>query len=283
MDIQWYPGHMAKAKRMMQENIGLVDIVAELLDARIPLSSRNPDIDKLAANKKRLIILNKFDLADSERTKLWTEYFSRKGFVVICADSKNGRGIKDFYPMCRELMREKIERQRQRGRILVPSRVMIAGIPNVGKSTLINRLFGKNMTKTGDRPGVTKNKQWVRIRKDLELLDTPGILWPKFDDPEAGVKLAVTGAINDEIVDKRELAFSLIGYLKENYPGSLEKRYDISIETDDGDADILDKICRKRGFFSKGGEPDLPRTAIVLLDEFRGGKLGSITLEEPDR
>lgn len=273
---------MAKAKRMMQENINLVDIVAELLDARVPLSSGNPDIDKLAANKKRMVILNKADLADSEKTRLWEKYFTEKGFFVICADSKNGRGIKEFYPGCRELMREKIERQMARGRILVPSRVMIAGIPNVGKSTLINKLLGRNMAKTGDKPGVTKSKQWVKIKKDLELLDTPGILWPKFDDSKAGVRLAVTGAINDEILDKRELAYELIKILLEKYPTSLEERYGITVSADEGATDILLKIGEKRGFKTKGGEIDALRTAIILLDEFRGGKLGKISLESPE-
>ncbi len=280
MDIQWYPGHMTKTRRMMEENIALVDIVAELVDARIPLSSKNPDIDKLAANKKRLIILNKADLADSRKTELWKNYFTDRGFKVILTDSKTGKGINEIYPACRELMKEKIERQRARGRILVPSRVMIAGIPNVGKSTLINRLVGRALTKTGDKPGVTRSKQWVKIKKDLELLDTPGILWPKFEDKEIGLKLAFTGAVNDDILEKNQLAVRLIDDLVKQYPGSLRGRYGVSEE--EAPDDIFVKMGQNRGFLTKGGETDSLRTASVFLDEFRGGKLGKITLEIPE-
>ncbi|MCD7904206.1 MAG: ribosome biogenesis GTPase YlqF [Clostridiales bacterium] len=279
MDIQWYPGHMTKTRRMMEENIALVDIVAELVDARIPLSSKNPDIDKLAANKKRLIILNKADLADSRKTELWREYFEDRGFRIITADSKAGKGIKEIYPACREIMREKIERLKARGRILVPSRVMIAGIPNVGKSTLINRLVGRSLTKTGDKPGVTRSKQWVKIKKDLELLDTPGILWPKFDDEAVGLRLAFTGAINDDILEKNELAVRLTGELVKLYPGCLSSRYWVSEEL--SPHEIFENIGKNRGFLTKGGEIDSLRTASVFLDEFRGGKLGRITLEMP--
>ncbi|MCD8239421.1 MAG: ribosome biogenesis GTPase YlqF [Clostridiales bacterium] len=281
MDIQWYPGHMTKTRRMMEENISLVDIVCELVDARLPLSSKNPDIDKLAANKKRIIILNKSDLADPSKTKLWQEYFKEKGFYVITADSKKGEGIKEFYPACRLLMKEKIERLKARGRIMVPSRVMIAGIPNVGKSTLINKILGRNMTKVGDKPGVTRSKQWVKIKKDLELLDTPGILWPKFDDKEAGLRLAFTGAVNDDILDMPELAAEFISRIIKLYPGCLEKRYSVSEEGTPND--ILLNIGKNRGFLTKGGEVDPLRTSAVLFDEFRGGRLGRITLEAPPK
>ncbi|MCD8090781.1 MAG: ribosome biogenesis GTPase YlqF [Clostridiales bacterium] len=270
---------MTKTRRMMEENISLVDIVAELVDARIPLSSKNPDIDRLAANKKRIIILNKADLADSKKTDLWKDYFFSMGFKVITADSKTGKGVKELYPACRELMKEKIERLKLRGRILVPSRVMIAGIPNVGKSTLINKLVGRSLTKTGDKPGVTRSKQWVKIKKDLELLDTPGILWPKFDDQAVGLKLAFTGAINDDILEKNELAVRLIDELLRLYPGSIESRYGVSEE--ESPDEVFVKIGQNRGFLTKGGEYDALRTAYVFLDEFRGGKLGKITLEIP--
>ncbi len=282
MDIQWYPGHMTKTRRMMEENISLVDIVAEILDARIPLSSRNPDIDRLAANKKRVIILNKSDLADSEKTKKWISYFEARGFKVLCTDSRTGKGVKDIAPVCKELMKEKVERLRARGRIFVPSRVMIAGIPNSGKSTFINRLVGKSITKTGDKPGVTRSKQWVNIKKDLQLLDTPGILWPKFDDKQVGLRLAFTGAVNDEILEKRELASLLIGELRKQYPRAIADRYGIEYAEDEADHEILDKIGKKRGFLKKGEEIDTLRTASILLDEFRGGKLGKITLEIPE-
>lgn len=279
MNIQWYPGHMTKTRRMMEENISLVDIVCELVDARLPLSSKNPDIDRLAANKKRVVILNKADLADPQKTKLWQEYFKQKGFYVITADSKKGEGIKELYPACRLLMKEKIERLKAKGRILVPSRVMIAGIPNVGKSTLINKILGKNMTKVGDKPGVTRSKQWVKIKKDLELLDTPGILWPKFDDREVGLRLAFTGAVNDDILDIPELAAEFISRIITLYPDCLKSRY--SIDAEGTPNDILLQIGKARSFLTKGGEVDILRTSTILLDEFRGGKLGRITLEAP--
>ncbi len=282
MDIQWYPGHMTKTRRMMEENISLVDIVAEILDARIPHSSRNPDIDRLAANKKRIIILNKADLADSEKTKAWIRYFEDKGFRTLCTDSRSGRGVKDIAPLCRELMKEKMERLRARGRIFVPSRVMIAGIPNSGKSTFINRLVGKSITKTGDKPGVTRSKQWVSIKKDIQLLDTPGILWPKFDDKQVGLRLAFTGAVNDDILEKRELATLLVGELREKYPNALRERYGVEYGEKESDYEILSKIGKIRGFLMKGEETDMLRSANILLDEFRGGKLGKITLEIPE-
>ncbi|MCD8157370.1 MAG: ribosome biogenesis GTPase YlqF [Clostridiales bacterium] len=272
---------MTKTRRMMEENIALVDIVAELVDARIPLSSKNPDIDKLAVNKKRIIILNKADLADSKKTDMWKSYFADEGFKVICTDSKTGNGIKEIYPACRELMKEKIERLKARGRILVPSRVMIAGIPNVGKSTLINKLVGRPLTKTGDKPGVTRSKQWVKIKKDLELLDTPGILWPKFDDEAVGLNLAFTGAINDDILEKNEIAVRLTDKLVKEYPGCLEDRYKVSEE--ESPDEIFINIGKNRGFLTKGGEIDALRTASVFLDEFRGGKLGKVTLEIPQK
>ena len=279
MNIQWYPGHMTKTRRMMQENISLVDIVIELLDARLPLSSKNPEIDKLAANKKRIVILNKADLADDKKTKEWAEYFKSKGFVVIEANSATGKGIKEITPAAKELMAEKVERLRKRGRIFVPTRAMIVGIPNVGKSTLINKFVGKNMTKTGDKAGVTRAKQWVKIKKDFELLDTPGILWPKFEDQEIGLKLAFTGAINDDIMDSTVLVTHLIEYLDKLYPEAVRKRYGIEYDENTPIHEIFEMIARKRGFIKKGNEVDYKRAADIVIDEFRGGLLGKMTLE----
>ena len=282
MNIQWYPGHMTKTKRMMQENISLVDIVIELLDARIPYSSKNPDMDNLAKDKLRIIVLNKADLADEKITKQWKEHFENKGFRVVLTNSTSGKGITDITVVSRELMQEKIERLRKRGRIFVPIRAMIVGIPNVGKSTLINKYVGKAMTKTGDRPGVTRSKQWVKIKKDFELLDTPGILWPKFDDQNVALRLAFTGAIKDDIMDIYTLSTKLVEILVKKHPQALKIRYNIDFDENDIPEDILVKIGESRGFKIKGGNVDVERTSIILLDEFRGAKLGNITLESPE-
>ena len=281
MNIQWYPGHMTKTKRMMEENISLVDIVIELLDARIPYSSKNPDIDDLAKNKKRIILFNKCDLADERATKIWTEYFSKMGFAVIEINALKGTGLAEVTNVARELMKEKIEKQRARGRIFVPIRSMIVGIPN-GKSTFINQYVGKNTAKTGDKPGVTRGKQWIRIKKDFELLDTPGILWPKFEDQEVGKKLAFTGAVNDTILDAQTLGTELINLLITINPDCLRNRYQIEFDTIEEPFAILQKIGKSRGFLLKGGEIDLDRAAKILIDEYRGGKLGRITLELPE-
>lgn len=281
MNIQWYPGHMTKTRRMMQENIGLVDIVIELLDARIPFSSKNPEIDELAKNKHRIVILNKVDLADDKKTNLWIKYFEEQNCKVILVDSIKGKGIKDITEGSKELMKEKVERLKQRGRLFVPTRAMIVGIPNVGKSTLINKFVGKSLAKTGDKPGVTRGKQWIKIKKDFELLDTPGILWPKFEDQTVGLKLAFTGAVNDDILDTYTLALNLIGNLRKIYPNSLKERYKIDFNEEDKSDKILENIGISRNFKTKGGEIDLNRVSYILIDEFRGGKLGKITLEQP--
>jgi len=281
MNIQWYPGHMTKSIRIMRESISLVDVVIELLDSRVPYSSRNPDIDDLAKNKKRIIILNKSDLADNNFNTEWENYFKDKGFEVIVTDSSKGKGLGEIYTTAQKLMKEKIESQKQRGRIFVPIRVMIVGIPNVGKSTLINKIIGKKITQTGDRPGVTRSKQWVKIRKDFELLDTPGILWPKFENQEVGVNLAITGAIKDDILDTYTLSTKLCEKLLVMNPACLEERYKIKIEEGDDSHMIIAKIGESRGFKLKGNTVDVDKTAIILLDEFRGGKLGKISLERP--
>ena len=232
MNYQWYPGHMTKAKRMMQENIKLIDLVIELVDARIPKSSRNPDIDELAKNKSRIILLNKSDLADARQNKEWAEYFKEKGFLVQEINSKSGSGIKAIQGLVQEACKEKIERDRKRGIVNRPVRAMVVGIPNVGKSTFINSFAGKACAKTGNKPGVTKGKQWIRLNKGLELLDTPGILWPKFEDQQVGLRLAFIGSMNDEILHMDEMALELIGFLREHYGGILKERYGIE-ETGD--------------------------------------------------
>lgn len=277
MNIQWYPGHMTKAKRMMQENIKLIDIVIELVDARIPLSSRNPDIDQMAQNKARLILLNKVDLADSRYTKQWQSYFEEKGFFVATVNSQRGTGVKAIQGIIMEACKEKIERDRKRGIKNRPIRAMIAGIPNVGKSTFINSLVGKACTKTGNKPGVTKGKQWIKLNKNIELLDTPGILWPKFEDETVGLHLALIGSVNDEILISEELAISLIDILKEHYKGVLEKRYEV--EDAHTSLELLSEIAEHRKCLKKGGELDLSKAADILLDEYRSGRLGAITLE----
>lgn len=273
---------MTKTKRMMQENISLVDVVIELVDARIPYSSKNPDIDTLAKNKHRIIILNKADIADERATGLWRAYFEEQGFKVVEVNSIKGSGVAEVVNSARELMREKVERQKARGRLFVPIRSMIVGIPNVGKSTFINKTVGKTAAKTGDKPGVTRGKQWIKIKKDFELLDTPGILWPKFEDKQVGLKLAFTGAINDDILDMQTLGVEFINHMQAAAPDCLRKRYGVSFDTIDEPHEILEKIAVARGFKLKGGEPDCPRAARIMLDEFRGAKLGRITLERPE-
>ena len=277
MNVQWYPGHMTKAKRQMQEDLKLIDLIIELVDARVPLSSRNPDIDQLGQNKSRLILLNKADLADERQNEAWKEYFQKKGFHVVKVDSRNGAGMKTIQNVIQEACKEKIERDRRRGIKNRPIRAMVAGIPNVGKSTFINTFAGKACAKTGNRPGVTKGKQWIRLNKNVELLDTPGILWPKFEDQEVGIRLAFVGSIKDDILNMEELALKLIDYLKERYTGLLEKRYGIS---EAGNAvEILGDIAKARGCLKKGEELDYTKASGLLFDDFRGGKIGRITLE----
>ena len=277
MNVQWYPGHMTKAKRQMQEDLKLIDLIIELVDARVPLSSRNPDIDQLGQNKSRLILLNKADLADERQNEAWKEFFQSKGFHVVKVDSRNGAGMKTIQNVIQEACKEKIERDRRRGIKNRPIRAMVAGIPNVGKSTFINTFAGKACAKTGNRPGVTKGKQWIRLNKNVELLDTPGILWPKFEDQEVGIRLAFVGSIKDDILNMEELALKLIDYLKARYTGLLEKRYGIS---EAGNAvEILGEIAKARGCLKKGEELDYTKASGLLFDDFRSGKIGRITLE----
>ncbi len=279
--LSWFPGHMTKTRRMIAAELGNVDAVCEIVDARIPLSSRNPDIDELTAGKPRLVVLNRVDQADAGMTKRWSAWFRKAGFETLEADAKGGAGVKRFAPAVRGLLRDKIaayEAKGQTGRVL---RVMVLGIPNVGKSTLINKVSGRKTAKAEDRPGVTRAKQWVPVDRTLELLDTPGILWPKFEDPEVGVRLAFTGAIRDEVLDVEELAMRLMGYLGAHYPEALAARYQISPKPDEDGWALLERTGRRRGFLISGGAVDTERMSRILLDEFRSGKLGRFTLEEP--
>ena len=277
MNIQWYPGHMTKAKRQMQEDLKLIDLIIELVDARVPLSSRNPDIDQLGQNKSRLILLNKADLADERQNEAWKEYFQSKGFYVVKVDSRNGAGMKTIQNVIQEACKEKIERDRRRGIKNRPVRAMVAGIPNVGKSTFINTFAGKACAKTGNKPGVTKGKQWIRLNKNVELLDTPGILWPKFEDQLVGIRLACVGSIKDDILNIEELALWLLEKLKKDYPGFLEKRYGISEEGTP--LETLEAIAKARGCLKRGEELDYVKASGLIFDDFRGGKIGRITLE----
>lgn len=277
MNVQWYPGHMTKAKRQMQEDIKLIDIIIELVDARVPLSSRNPDIDELGKNKSRLILLNKADLADERQNDAWKKYFEQKGFYVVKVDSRNGAGMKAIQNVIQEACKEKIERDRRRGIKNRPIRGMVVGIPNVGKSTFINTFAGKACAKTGNKPGVTKGKQWIRLNKNVELLDTPGILWPKFEDQQVGIRLAFVGSIKDDILNMEELALMLLEYLKEKYPGILQGRY--GIDESGSPLELLEAIARVRGCIKKREELDYSKVSLLIFDDFRGGKLGRITLE----
>ena len=281
MNIQWYPGHMTKTRRQMEADLKQVDAICEIVDARIPMSSRNPDIDAICGNKPRIIILNRMDLADPEATKRWSDHFRGKGMAVVVTDCKSRKGINGFQPAVRSVLKEKIERNAARG-MNRPLRVMIVGIPNVGKSTLINQISGRKGAKAENRPGVTRGKQWVTVDNGLLLLDTPGILWPKFDDPNVGMMLAYTGAVKDGILDVEELACYLIRLLWERYPNALNERYGIPMDADVPGYELLEMAGRKRGFLISGGEINTERMAKVLVDEYRSGKLGRFTLEEPE-
>ena len=278
-NLSWFPGHMTKTKRMIASELPHMDAVCEILDARIPLSSRNPDVDDLTAGKPRLIVLNRADQADPAQTRRWSQYFRAKGWAVLEANAKGGVGTEKFAAAVRELLKEKLEAYAAKGQVGRVVRVMVLGIPNVGKSTFINKVAKRKTARAEDRPGVTRSKQWVPVDATLELLDTPGILWPKFDDPKVGKRLAFTGAVKDDVLDIEELACYLMDYLAAHYADVLTERYKITVEDGDSGYDLLEKAGRKRGFLMRGAQVDTERMARILLDEFRGGKLGRFTLE----
>lgn len=279
MHFQWYPGHMTKAKRAMQEDIKLIDVVIELVDARIPRSSKNPDIDQLAKQKSRVLLLNKSDMADAAVQKEWIRYYEKEGYHVIAVNSKKKNELKQVNSLIQEACKEKIERDRKRGILNRPVRAMIVGIPNVGKSTFINSFAGKACAKTGNKPGVTKGKQWIRLNKQVELLDTPGILWPKFEDQTVGQHLAFIGSIKDELIQSVDLALDLIEFLEETYPGTLKEHYEVE-ELEDS-SEVLRQLAVNRGCIQKGNELNYEKAAFLLLDDFRNARLGRITIERP--
>ena len=288
MDIQWFPGHMKKTQRMITENLKMVDIVAEVIDARIPVSSRNPDIDDLVGEKPRLIILNRADQADQAGNRAWNDWFKSRGWAVMETDAKEGKGVNQFSAVIQVALKEKIEQWHAKGQIGRPVRAMVVGVPNVGKSTFINKVAKRKSAKAGDKPGVTRGKQWVAVDSSLDLLDTPGILWPKFEDPQTGLHLAFTGAVKDDIMDVETLACHLMETLAKRYPKALTERYKLDIVPRGEEEDViaygyalLEQAAKKRGFLISGGEVDTERMAKILLDEFRGGKLGTFTLEMP--
>lgn len=280
MNYQWYPGHMTKARRMMEENIKLIDLVIEVVDARTPMSSRNPDIDSLAADKARLILLNKSDLSDEKANNLWVEYFTKKGFYVLKINARTGAGIKQVNSTVAEACREKIERDRRKGIMNRPVRAIVVGIPNVGKSTFINSYAGKACAKTGNKPGVTKGKQWIRLNKNIELLDTPGILWPKFEDQAVGLRLAMIGSMNDEILNIDELALDTVKFILKSYPGMLTERYGVDESAEA--LEVMEAVAAKRGCLKRGAMIDYEKVAGIILDDFRNGRIGRITLEQPE-
>ena len=281
LTIQWFPGHMKKAERMMADNMKLVDAVCEIIDARIPASSRNPDIDALAGDKPRLIIMNRTDLADPAVTALWREHFKAMGLAVVETDSKSGRGVNTFAPAVRSVLSDRLAALAAKGQASRPLRCMVLGIPNVGKSTFINKVAGRRAAHAADKPGVTRGKQWITIDRGLELLDTPGILWPRFDSQAVGEALAWTGAVRDEIIDRETLAANLMLRLRELCPSAIEQRYKFTPDPEKNGFELLEQAAKKRGFLVSGGDCDTERMAAVLLDEFRGGKLGRISLERP--
>ena len=281
MNIQWYPGHMTKTRRMIGENLKFVDVVAEIIDARIPISSRNPDIDELVGEKPRLIVLNRADQADPAMNKAWSDWFRKKGWSVLETNARDGKGVGQFSAAIKTALKEKLEQWKAKGLVGRPVRAMVVGVPNVGKSTFINQVAKKKSAKAGNKPGVTRGKQWVSVDAGLELLDTPGILWPKFEDETTGIHLAFTGAVKDEIMDLETLACHLIEILAKRYPQALLERFKVEVDPEQPGWELLEQCGRKRGFLISGGEVDTERMARILLDEYRSGKLGRITFESP--
>ena len=282
MNIQWFPGHMTKAQRMIEENLKLVDAVCEILDARIPRSSRNPDIDRLAGDKPRLVILNRIDLADPNVTARWKKYFEARGLAILETDARTGKGVSGFAPAVRRLLADKIREYEAKGQVGRPLRVMILGIPNVGKSTFINKVAGRKAAVAGDKPGVTRGKQWINIDAGLDLLDTPGILWPKFDSQEVGEMLAITNAIKADVLDKETLAANFMLRLRQMYPQAIKDRYKFDPDLEMNGFELLEQAAKKRGFLVSRGEYDIERMANTLLGEYHEGKLGRLSLEMPD-
>ncbi len=282
MNIQWYPGHMTKTRRQIEADLKNVDMVAEIIDARIPHSSRNPDIDAIVGDKPRMIVLNRADQADENASRKWREVFKQQGWAVLMTDAKTGKGVREFSAVVQQALASQIAHWREKGQVGRKVRVMVVGVPNVGKSTFINQVAKRKSAKAGDKPGVTRGKQWVTVDATLELLDTPGILWPKFEDPQVGLNLAFTGAVKDDIMDTEGLACHLLDLLNSHYPKAMTERYKIDADPDAQGWELLERAARKRGFLISGGEVDTQRMANILLDEFRGGKLGQITLEWPE-
>jgi len=281
MNIQWFPGHMAKTRRLLEDNLKIVDVVIELLDARIPYASKNPELNKILGIKPRITVLNKSDLADESISREWSKWYNSNGFTNIFIDSIKGKGINELKIGLREIMKEKLEKEKLKGRLIRPIRTMVVGIPNVGKSSFINKIAGSASAATGDKPGVTRGKQWIRLNDEIELLDTPGILWPKFDDIKVAKNLAFTGAIKDDVIDTIELTMALLDFLKETYPDYLKTRFKIDLYEDLTGEKLLSAVGKKRGCIVSGGLIDYNRISSIVLDEFRGGKIGRISLERP--
>lgn len=280
--VQWFPGHMAKTRRLIKESLPFVDLVTEIVDARIPMSSSNPELKEMIGNKPRIVLLNKCDVADEKATAKWVEYYKKNGMYAIPVDCRSGKGLNAYLPLVREVLKDKIQRNTEKGMVGKPLRVMVVGIPNTGKSSFINKMAGRNRAKVADKPGVTRSNSWFAVGNGVELLDTPGVLWPKFDDKAVGDKLAFIGSVKDEILDSEVLAMRLINVLKNGYCDRISERFKITGFEDKEDYEILEMIGRKRGMLISGGEIDTERASIMLLDEYRGGKLGRLTLEMPE-
>ena len=280
--VQWFPGHMAKTRRLIKESLPFVDLVTEIVDARIPMSSSNPELKEMIGNKPRIVLLNKCDVADEKATAKWVEYYKKNGMYAIPVDCRSGKGLNAYLPLVRDVLKDKIHRNTEKGMVGKPLRVMVVGIPNTGKSSFINKMAGRNRAKVADKPGVTRSNSWFAVGNGVELLDTPGVLWPKFEDKAVGDKLAFIGSVKDEILDSEVLAMRLINVLKNGYCERISERFKITAFEDKEDYEILEMIGRKRGMLISGGEIDTERASIMLLDEYRGGKLGRLTLEMPE-